>query len=71
MLSLQCKVDGGNQNQNLDRPDVQSMTVCVGPSRRHRDGLWMVHRNNSIVVERQTSVKQLLCIAQKSELADF
>jgi len=31
----------------------------------------MVHRNNSIVVERQTSVKRLLCIAQKSELADF
>jgi acetoin utilization deacetylase AcuC-like enzyme len=31
----------------------------------------MVHRNNFIVVERQTSVKHSLCIAQKSDFADF
>jgi hypothetical protein len=61
----------GNQNENLDRPDVQSMTVCVGPSRRHRDELGMVHRNNFIVVECQTSVKRPLCIAQKTEFVDF
>jgi hypothetical protein len=47
------------------------MTVSVEPSRRHRGALGMVHRNNFIVVERQMSVKCSLCIAQKSELADF
>ncbi|WP_316855666.1 hypothetical protein [Ralstonia mannitolilytica] len=47
------------------------MTFSVGPSRRHRDGSGMVHRNNFIVVERQTSVKHSLCIAQKSDFADF
>jgi hypothetical protein len=47
------------------------MTVSVGPSRRHRGAFGMVHRNNFIVVEWQTSVKHSLCIAQKSEFADF
>jgi hypothetical protein len=47
------------------------MTVSVEPSRRHRDALGMVHRNNFILVECQTSVKRSLCVAQKSEFADF